>query len=429
MVPQAKLPLEVIIVGAGIGGVAAAVALCRRDHNVTLLESAPQILPIGAGIQVAPNMLRLLNRWGIGTELYNKGIRLQEVHIRRWQDGSILGETPVNMSYGDQVLIHRADLHDALLTKAKEFKNFQLRTDATVVDVDFDHASITIQGGKKVSGDVIIAADGIKSIIRKKVTGDVKDTAIPTGDAVYRLMLTREQMIHDPDLKPFIEEKKAIRWLGPGGHTVSYPVQNHQAYNLAMAHPDRGGVDESWTTVGSKEKLLKEYENWDPILYKMLVLVPTQEVLEWKLCSHIPLSTWTKGNCALLGDACHPMLPYVAQGAAQAVEDAAAIGVILSNLTSRSEIPNALKIYEKARKGRAETIQALGPLNREALHLPDGPEQKLRDAQFQKLSAAGTHPDKWADKKTQEFLWAWDAEVEAEKALKGYTSLPNVDSV
>jgi salicylate hydroxylase len=233
---------------------------------------------------------------------------LKETHILRWKNGQVLGIVPANNKFGEQLVVHRADLHSALLEKALEMPNFQLRLESTVVGVDLSSATATLSTGQQVQGDVLLGADGIKSLVRKHILTNGPDVAIPTGDAAFRVMLHRDQLMNDEELRPFIEEAKATRWIGPGRHVVAYPVCNHQLYNIVLVHPDRGGVDESWTKVGSKSNLLDEYRGWDSRLVKMLSLIPDKEVLEWKLCSHSPLSSWVSGKCALLGDACHPML-------------------------------------------------------------------------------------------------------------------------
>ncbi|KAG2417630.1 hypothetical protein HFD88_008849 [Aspergillus terreus] len=409
-----------------IGGVAAALTLGLRGHHVTILESAPKLLEVGAGIQVSPNMLRLFDRWGVSPSIHAQDVALEHIHVRRWQDGSLLGTMPVNKTYGQQVVIHRADLHNALLDKALALPNVTLRTNAHVTDVSFDPAAVTLADGTTVRGDVVIAADGIKSTLRARLLGPSEpSTAVPTGDAAYRIMLPRSAMAHDPALRALVDEPQATRWLGPSRHIIAYPVRNHQLFNVVLLHPDRHGVQESWTTRGSKQAMVDDYRGWDPTVTKLIDLVADDEVLEWKLCLHAPLNTWVRGCVALLGDACHPMLPYVAQGAAQAVEDAAALGVLLSHVRSRRDIPLALRAYEKSRKQRAETVQQSGSTNRVTLHLPDGPEQQARDEQFRASMNGGSNPDKWADRATQDFLWAWDAEKVALEAwnelVKGET--------
>ncbi|KAJ5387649.1 Monooxygenase FAD-binding [Penicillium cosmopolitanum] len=408
-VPKANVPLDVIVVGAGIGGMAAALTLGLRGHRVTVLEAAPKLMEVGAGIQVSPNMLRLFDRWGVSDLIHAQDVALEHIHVRRWEDGRLLGTMPVNKTFGQQVVIHRADLHNALIEKALALDNVKLRENCFVSSVDFSPASVTLADGTVVRGDIVIGADGIKSTIRGHLLEDPNIDAIATGDAAYRIMLPRSIMEKDSELKKLIDEPQATRWLGPARHIIAYPVRSHELYNVVLLHPDRQEVEESWTTKGSKQAMVDHYTGWDPIVRKLIDLVVEDEVLEWKLCLHRPLRTWIRGSVALIGDACHPMLPYVAQGAAQAVEDAAALGVLLSNITSRHEIPSALQVYEKTRKQRAETVQQSGTENRVALHLADGPAQLVRDEQFL-ASANGSNPDKWNDRETQNFLWGWDAE-------------------
>ncbi|RHZ53463.1 hypothetical protein CDV55_104393 [Aspergillus turcosus] len=419
IVPRAEMPLEVVIVGAGIGGMAAALALGQRGHHVIVLEAAPKLMEVGAGIQGSPNMLTLFDRWGVSSLIHAKDVALEHIHVRRWQDGSLLVSMPVNKTYGQQVVVHRADLHDALIEKAMALENVQVRVNSTVTRVQFDPPAVTLADGTVVEGDVVIAADGIKSSIRDQLLGEDATKPIPTGDAAYRIMLPRSAMENDPELKQLIDEPQATRWIGPYRHIIAYPVRNHQLYNIVLLHPDRNDVEESWTTKGSKQMMIDDYRGWDRRVTKLIDLVKDNEVLEWKLCQHPPLKTWIKGRVALIGDACHPMLPYVGQGAAQAVEDAAALGVLLSTISSRSEIPLALQAYEKSRKQRAETVQQSGTVNRATLHLPDGPEQQARDDQFRASMNGASNPDKWADRETQKFLWGWDAEKVALETWEG----------
>ncbi|KAE8354509.1 salicylate hydroxylase [Aspergillus coremiiformis] len=434
MVAQTKTPLQVVIVGyafalsqdgkkglwltaKGIGGMATAVTLGLKGHRVMILESAPELMEVGAGIQVSPNMFRLFDRWGVSPLIYPKDVALEHIHIRRWQDGSLLGTTPVDKTYGQQAAIHRADLHNALVEKALALPNVKLRVNSAVIDVHFSPAYVTLANGTVIGGDVVIAADGIKSTIRHHLLGEVSPSkAVPTGDAAYRIMLPRSVMEKDPELKELVDENQATRWLGPDRHIVAYPVRKHELFNVVLLHPDRHGVEESWTTKGLKQEMVDNYRGWDRRVQKLIDLVVDDEILEWKLCLHPPLKTWIKGNVALIGDACHPMLPYVAQGAAQAVEDAAALGVLLSTISSRRDIPLALQAYEKSRKHRAETVQQLGSANRIMLHLPDGPEQQVRDEQFRLSMTGGFNPDRWTDRDTHAFLWGWDAETAALEA-------------
>ncbi|OGM48962.1 putative salicylate hydroxylase [Aspergillus bombycis] len=392
IVPQAKTTLEVVIVG---------------DQGLVLME-------VGAGIQASPNMLRLFDQWGVSSMVHAKDIALENIIIRRWKDGGVLSTMPVNKAYGQQTVVHRADLHNALITKALALENVQLKVNSRVTGIkSYQPAAVTLMDDTVVTGDVVVAADGIKSVLRGGMLGPLAMQPIPTGDAAYRIMLPREMMEQDPELKALLDNPSATRWIGPHRHIIAYPVRNHELFNIVLLHPDDHGAEESWTTTASKQSMLRHYHGWDTTVLKLLDLVKEDEVLEWKLCSYPSLNSWTKGHVALLGDACHPMLPYVAQGAAQAVEDAAALAILLSVIPSRHAIPEALRVYEKSRKPRAEAIQQSGMANRTILHLPDGPEQEARDEQFLASKKSAANPDKWADAETQKRLWGWNAEEHA----------------
>lgn len=215
---------------------------------------------------------------------------------------------PVNKTFGQQVVIHRADLHNALIDRALALDNVELRENSTVTGVEFSPASVTLADGTVVHGDIVIGADGIKSTIRGHLLNDYSMKAIPTGDAAYRILLPRSVMEKDPELKELIDEPQATRWLGPSRHIIAYPVRNHELYNVVLLHPDRQEVEESWTTKGSKQAMVDNYQGWDCRVKKLIALVDDDEVLEWKLCLHRPLKTWIRGSVALIGDACHPML-------------------------------------------------------------------------------------------------------------------------
>jgi salicylate hydroxylase len=215
---------------------------------------------------------------------------------------------PVNKTFGQQVVIHRADLHNAIIDRALALPNVELRENSPVTDVRFSPASVTLANGDIVRGDVVIGADGIKSVIRSHLLEDSTIKAVATGDAAYRIMLPREIMEKDPKLKELIDKPQATRWLGPSRHIIAYPVRKHQLYNVVLLHPDGHSVEESWTTKGSKQEMVDNYDGWDSTVRKLIDLVDDNEVLEWKLCLHNPLRTWIRGSVALIGDACHPML-------------------------------------------------------------------------------------------------------------------------
>ena len=318
-------------------------------------------------------------------------------------------------------VIHRPDLQRILLDAlAAAHVDIRLNQKATKVDPNFS-GRIQVNSGECIDGDLIIAADGIKSTIRGQMAArhGVVDRTIPTGDAAYRLVIPREKLRRDPELLKMVDTNNAIRWMGQGAHVVSYPVKNNQAYNMVLVHPQKpgSGTKESWSNKGDKKEMLEVYKDWNHVLLRLLTYIPEGEIMEWTLNSHVPLPTWVENCCALAGDACHPMLPYVAQGAAQAMEDAGVLTVLLS---LAEEAPLALRVYEKLRKTRAEEIQNSADRTRTTLHLPDGRQQEERD---RKMSGKGRNPDLWLDQKWQDFMW--DVDV-MKDALVGWERLAAV---
>jgi salicylate hydroxylase len=252
-----------------------------------------------------------------------------------------------------------------------------------------------------------------------------------TGDAAYRVTIPREKLHGRPELLKLIDEPVGYRWMGPGGHIMAYPIRNHQMINMVLLHPDRCDTEESWTATGSKSDMTEFYSSWSPTVRALLDLVEEDEVPEWKLKVLTPLVSWVEGNVALMGDACHPTLPYVAQGAAQAAEDAGVLAAVLSLINDKADIHTALLIYsvcyafnmalhgthlcfQELRKSRGETAVASATKTRDVLHLPDGPEQILRDEAIGKASRGEcASPDLWADKSFQTWIWGVDIQQQA----------------
>jgi salicylate hydroxylase len=236
--------------------------------------------------------------------------------------------------------------------------------------------------------------------------GDV-DKVRETGDAAWRVIVSAEQIYatKDAGLIEALESSVGLRWMGPDGHIMCYPIRNHRLLNIVLLHPDKQGTEESWTMKGDKKEMVAFYKTWNTRVKKLLDCVPEGEVLEWKLCDHAPLTTWVENKVALMGDAAHPMLPYVSQGAAQAVEDGAVLGVCLAMIDSKEQINTALKVYELVRKERAEAVQTSSDQTRRALHLHDGKEQEDRDEMIRNAAKGGPNPDLWSDKSFQQWCW------------------------
>lgn len=270
-----------------------------------------------------------------------------------------------------------------------------------------------------VAGDIVIAADGIKSVCRRQMAlaGGYasKDRCYPTGDAAYRLLIPRERVQHEPELLAMLDQDVAMRYMGPGGHIMAYPLKGNKVYNLVLLHPAKatGSIEEDvWTTAGDRREMMSFYGNWSPAIRKWLSYAredDEENIPEWTLNTYPSLPTWVRGSAALIGDACHPMLPYVAQGAANGIEDAA---VIATALTCTSDVQLALRVYEAVRKERAEKIAASAMGTSKSLHLPDGPEQERRDMAIRNAGREGAEEsdtaDKWRDQQWQDYMWGVD---------------------
>ena len=267
-----------------------------------------------------------------------------------------------------------------------------------------------------VEADVILAADGVKSNVRHEMLKELKTDAeiIDTGQAAYRIMLKREAMEHDAELFDLIDSNRVTRWIGEKRHIIAYPVSNKTIYNLSTLQPDTNfaaAPSATYTTKGSKASMLAIYSDFCPKVQRMLNLAPDGEVCEWKLRVHNPLPTWVHGSVALIGDAGHPTLPHLAQGAAQAIEDAAVLAVVLSRCPDSQprSINKSLRVYERVRKQRAETLVELAAAAGRDLHLGEGEAKAERDRQFALSKAkGGPVPDKWADADVQKMIYGHD---------------------
>ena len=268
----------------------------------------------------------------------------------------------------------------------------------------------------EVTCDILLAADGVKSTVRDQMlrANNISAAIIDTGQAAYRIMLTREEMQHDPELLALLDSEAVTRWIGEKRHIIAYPVSNKQIYNISTLQPDNNfaaAPSVTYTTQGSKPQMQQVFADFCPKVRRMLDLVPDGEVCEWKLRVHEPLPTWVHHQTALVGDACHATLPHMAQGAAQAIEDGAVLGVVLAKLpeTSPEAVHKALKVYEAVRMGRAYQLVELAAANGRAMHLGEGAAKEERDRQFAALkSGKGPVPDKWADADVQRMVYGQD---------------------
>ncbi|KAF7366395.1 FAD/NAD(P)-binding domain-containing protein [Mycena sanguinolenta] len=425
------LPLHFAIVGCGLGGLAAAYCLGRAGHTVTVFESASCISEVGAGIQISPNLSRLLIRWGLGPELLRASVKPQSITFRRYETGHRVGWTKwgenMDKDFGSPYChLHRADLLDMLVKLASPYMTLFLNS--RVVSVDPGIGELTLESGRRFRADVILGADGVKSMVREIVIGR-PDKPIHTGDAAYRAVIPTSEMVKDPDLKPLVDHPEMTGWIGPGRHIMGYCIRGGREYNIVMLHPDRGMRGEAYDIPGSVQQMKADFAGWEPRVEKLLALI--SHTLIWPLFDRDPLDTWVhpSGKVALLGDACHPMLPYRAQGSAMAIEDAAVLGVLFSHITSRRQIRPLLWAYQALRYPRTTDTQLASRLNQKIFHLPDGPEQEARDISMREGMESSLREERgeisrddlagnanvWADRPKNRIQFLYDAEVEAER--------------
>jgi salicylate hydroxylase len=366
---------SVAVIGGGIGGLAAALSLLAAGFDVQVYEQAGAVRDVGAGIQISPNASRILSRLGIADESATEGVKPLALHQRRWDDGRTLRRTPLGAAVevacgAPYYQSHRADLLRALLIRLPA-ERLHVRHRLTDLIDHGDSVAAEFQNGRRITVDALIGADGIHSTVRREVFG--AENPQYTGCVAYRGLVAAEKLASlDLPLESQI-------WMGPGKHFVHYFVRGATLVNfVAIVEQDRG-TRESWVQQAAVSEVLDAFDGWHPQV--LAVLGAVEEVFRWGLYERPPMAQWCAGRVTLLGDACHAMLPFLAQGAAQAIEDGAALARCLAKVGGK-DVPGALRLYESSRLARASRVQAASAENKRRFHLPDGPQQRERDAQI-----------------------------------------------
>ena len=365
------MSLQVAVIGGGIGGLSAALAMLKAGCDVHVFEQAAKFGEIGAGLQMSPNASRLLHQLGLKDAMDAWGVRPAGVHQRRWDDGRTLQRAPlgteVEAAFGAPYYhFHRGDLA-ALLAAALPRKRAHAGHRLTGIEEKGERVIARFDNGVSMEADALIGADGIHSRVRELTFGP--ESPRFTGCVAWRGLVPAESIAH-LDI-PVISHN----WMGPGGHCVHYWVSAKRLMNVVCIVERGNWSGESWNDKGRVSDVLERYEGWHPIVRELISAFP--ETFIWALHDRAPLPQWTRGRIALLGDACHPMLPMMAQGAAQAIEDGAALASLFKAMPG--DVSGALARYETVRKPRATRLQEMSALNRKHYHMPDGPEQEKRD--------------------------------------------------
>ena len=363
-----------IVVGAGIGGLTAALTLERKGIEVTVLEATSEFGEVGAGIQVSPNATRVLHELGLEGPLAERAFRPEAVELRSWRSGQLLTRVPighdVEKKFGAPYLhMHRADLHAVLAEAVEATSGIDTHLDAECNHVERNEkgASVVIADGREFHADMVIGADGIKSVVREALFG--KEAPRFTGCVAWRALVPAEA-VRDADVRPV-----ASNWMGPGAHFVHYYVRGGNFVNCVAVVEKTGWEIESWTERGEKTELVDDFAGWHATVQALINAIDPKECFKWALFDRDPLPQWSQGRVTLLGDACHPTLPFMAQGACMAIEDAA---VLAECVGGEAKVPSALERYEKLRKARTAGIQLGSRKNKELYHLA-GPKAWLRN--------------------------------------------------
>ena len=383
--------LRVAIVGGGIGGLAAANALVRRGMDVRVYEQAPALAEVGAGLALQPNGLRMLRRLGFGAQIARWGARWRDPQYRR-ADGSFIAPMwpPDPEGRIEFYGLHRADLLQMLVDR---LPGDVVKTGHRCVGFaqDDERAVVSFANGERVAADVVVAADGIHSTLQRYVVAP--SAPLPSGSMAYRGVI--------PVARVSWPAGAMRNWLGAGKHFLVYPVRAGQLLNYVGFVPTDEQMRESWSAPGDPAALAREFAGWDPLVGAIIAQVET--TFRWGLYDREPLPTWTRGRLTLLGDAAHPMLPHVGQGANQAIEDGVAMAAVLSH-ADQATAPRALLAYESVRRKRTAGVQHSSRVNGARYDASSG-DLSIRDRQL------ASQPE-W-----RAWIWDYDAEAEAAAAV------------
>jgi len=369
---------EIAVVGAGIGGLAAALALAQRGARVTVFEAAPALGEVGAGVQVGPNSVAVLESLGLRDAAKAVASLPEAIELRDGLTGRRVARLPLGTAcaarYGRPYWqFHRADLLGLLARGAAE-AGVALRVGAAVARVadTSDGLRLDLGNGRAAAAEVVIAADGVRSGLRRSVFG--------AGEPRFAGHVAWRGLVPAARLPPELFPPAACVSMGPGRHLVTYPLRGGTLWNFVAVEARAAWVAEGWTAPDDPEALRRAFAGWSPAVTTLLGAV--EETFLWGLFDHAPLPAWVRGRVALLGDACHPMLPFLAQGAAMALEDA---WVLAASLAAAPDLGAGLRAYEDRRKPRATRVQRAAARNGRLYHLG---APGLRDAAHLGLRAA-----------------------------------------
>lgn len=397
--------MPILVAGGGIGGFAAALALAKRGFKIQIFEQAPEIGEIGAGIQLGPNAFNAFDALGIGDRARARAVytdyMVMHDAIDEYRVGRIETDEKFIQRFGNPyAVIHRADIHGSLVEGAQEVGDIEIITDCRIVNVEQEQDSVTItdQKGNRYTGQALIGADGVKSMVREKYVGD---PALVTGHVVYRAVVPKAEFPEN------LQWNAASIWVGPNCHLVHYPLRGGEEYNVVVTFHSR--EQEEWGVKdGSKEEVLSYFEGICPKARQLIELPKSWR--RWATADREPIDQWTYGRVTLLGDAAHPTTQYMAQGACMAMEDAVTLGEALR--ITNNNIVEAFEIYQRARVARTARI-VLSSREMGKLYHAKGVQRMVRNDLWRGRSSEGFY-------EAMAWLYSWNVD-NCLDAAKHYT--------
>ncbi|KAJ5815202.1 hypothetical protein N7474_006979 [Penicillium riverlandense] len=402
--------IKVVVVGAGFGGLTAAIECHRQGHDVEIYESFPELKSLGDIISFGPNAGRIFRRWSNGSvadrmtplsiHLENHGFK-----IHKWTGELVYTQpTPKPNPEAPAFNGHRGELHTVVFNYAKDELGIPIHLGQRVTKYfeDENQAGIELESGNKVTADLVIGADGVRSQARELVLGYF-DQPKSSGYAVFRAWFPNTDMIKDPRTKHFCENGDTFNgWIGPDVHFLFSTIKNGQDCCWVLTHKDEADIKESWSLPGKLEDVYKVIEGWDPLCKAIVEKTPS--LVDWKLVYRDPLPKWVSkhGRIALLGDSAHPFLPTSAQGATQAMEDGVVMAICLRR-AGKGSVPAAVRAYEDIRYERVRAVQKTGETTRDMWHKADW-EAVAKDPSSIQLPR-------------EDWIFQFDAETNAEESF------------
>lgn len=341
---------RILIVGAGIGGLAATLALAQRGFAVDVFEQAPELMELGAGIQVSANASRVLIALGQKAAMERVVCEAAFKEVRIWNTGRTwklfdLGKDSIERFGAPYWFVHRGDIHRVLLDAARAIPHVKINTGKKCTGFTQDGSGVRLEmaGGETVTGDALIGADGVHSMVRHALWEASKPQFM--GIICWR------GLIRKADLPDEMRRPVGTNWVGPGGHVITYPLRRGEIMNFVGFGEREDWRVESWTEKGTREECAKDFPSWHPLVHHLIAKL--DQPYKWALVGREPLKAWTKGRVTMVGDACHPTLPFLAQGANMALED----GMVLARcLEAYTDVSTALARYEALRIERTTKI-------------------------------------------------------------------------